>query len=329
MYCLAKRTFAVSLGVIIVSGAISLLGIAAEPDRISIQLKWLHDAQFAGFYVAEQHGLYEAEGIEVELLPGGLAVDEIQAVASGEQTFGVIDSAQLLRAREQGFPLVAIAVIYRIWPSVFFSLAESGITQPTDFIGKRVIVNPANVSLPAMLARVGVSMDQIIPIAPTHDMTSFFSGDVDVWSGYLTNQVLSAREAGYDLNIIYPDDYGVHVYGDTIFATEALVESNPDLVTRFLRATLNGWRWAIENPVQAGPLALDYDSALDGQHQIHMMIASVPLIHTGEGPIGWMNPSVWQGIYNVLIEFASLEGTTEIEVAYAMEFLENIYGSTP
>lgn len=324
-----ERTFTMFLAVIMVLSAISYVAIAAEPDRISVQLKWLHDAQFAGLYVAEQHGLYESEGLEVVLLPGGVSVDEIEAVASGKHAFGIVDASALLRSREQGVSVVAIAVIYRIYPSVYFALTESGIRQPADFIGKRVIVNPNDVVLPAMLARAGVSIEQIEPVEPTYDMSAFFSGEVDVWSGYLTNQALAAREAGYEINIIYSDDYGVSVYGDTLITTEALLESNPDLVVRFLRATLNGWRWAIENPALAAPLALEYDSGLDVQHQVNMMLASVPLIHTGEGPIGWMEDAVWQGMHDILVEYGSLTGTTDIETAYTMESLEAIYGGSP
>ena len=329
MEACTKRSCHVLLAVIMVLLATSFVAIAAEPDRISVQLKWLHDAQFAGFYVAGQRGLYESEGLEVELLPGGVSVDEIEVVASGERTFGVVAASALLRSREQGIPVVAIAVIYRIYPAVYFALAESGIRQPTDFIGKRVIVSPNDVVLPAMLARAGVSMDQIEPVEPTHDMSSFFSGDVDVWAGYLTNQALAAREAGYEINIIYADDYCVHVYGDTLITTEALLESNPDLVTRFLRATLDGWRWAIENPELAAPLALEHDPELDVQHQENMMLASVPLIHTGEGPIGWMEDAIWRGMHDILVEYGSLEGTMDIESAYNMETLEAIYGGSP
>jgi len=144
--------------------------------------------------------------------------------------------------------------------------------------------------------------------------------------GFVNFDVLTAREQGYEVNLIFPEDYGVHLYGYTLFTTDRLIQENPDLVERFLRATLRGWRWAIENPAEAGPLALKYDPMLDAAHQAAIMEASAPLIHTGEDQIGWMRAEVWEGMQKMLLEQGLLAGPVDVDKVYTIEFLYKVYG---
>ncbi len=300
--------------------------VKKPPDQVSVRLKWLHAAQFAGLYVADQKGFYAEENIEVTLNPGGLEHDESELVASGQDDFGIVDASQALVARDKGNPVVVITVIYRISPMVCFALQESGIEKPGDFIGRRVVVNPADFTLPAMMGKLGLGMDQIEAVPPGYNMEPFFTGEVDVWTGYLTDQVIRAREQGYELNLIYPDNYGIHVYGDTFITTERMVEENPDLVERFLRATLRGWRYAIENPDEAVAVTLKYDENLDEAHERASMEAQIPLIHTGEDQIGWMRDEIWQGMHRMMLEHGILDEPVDVDRLYTIEFLQKVYG---
>jgi NitT/TauT family transport system substrate-binding protein len=100
-------------------------------------------------------------------------------------------------------------------------------------------------------------------------------------------------------------------------------------VTRFLRATLRGWRWAIEHPEEVGALVLKYNPDLDVDIQTDQMLASVPLVHTGEDQIGWMRPEIWVDMYDILIEQGFLGGEFNVQEAYKTEFLEQVYGGEP
>lgn len=108
----------------------------AEP--VTVQLKWVHQAQFAGFYVALERGYYTEENLEVRLVPGGRDINIAQAVAGGQADFGVLAAEDILINRNNGLPLKAIATIYRRSAVVFLSKADSGITRPKDFLGKTV-----------------------------------------------------------------------------------------------------------------------------------------------------------------------------------------------
>ena len=126
-----------------------------------------------------------------------------------------------------------------------------------------------------------------------YDMSPFFQGEMDIWPGFLIDEVIHAREEGYTINLIIPDYYGIHLYGMVLFTTERMIQEKPDMILRFLSATIDGWRWTIENPQKAASLSLIYDPDLTLDHETAQMEASLPLIHTGEKPIGWMEKEVW------------------------------------
>ena len=299
-------------------------------DEVTVQLSWHHQANAAGFYAADQQGYYAEEGLAVTLLPlPGPGADPMAVVMDGTADFGVNFGAGVVTARSQGLPITAIATFYRRYPLAFMTLASSGITRPHDFPGHTVrTLAPGGsaVVFGAMMSRLGLDPDSVQEIDIGYDLSPFLAGEVDIWPAYITNEVLKAHQQGYEVNLILPEDYGVHLYGDILVTTDQLIEENPDLVLRFLRATLRGWRWAAENSEEAGPLALKYDPELDAAHQVAMMEASVPLVHTGEDEIGWMRAEVWQGIHDILLEQGLLDEPVDLDEVYTMEFLQKVYG---
>ena len=322
-------------------GCIFLLGgillVACEPqatqqppDRITIQIKWVHQSQFAGFYAADQFGYYAEEGLAVTFIEGGPTVDTTESVLGGSAQFGLAGGDEHLVNRANGKPLRAIATIFRRSPLVFVADAGLGITKPQDFVGRKILVSLNGIpTLRAMMAHVGIPQDQYAIETGPFDPALFASGEFPIWNVYTTGSINILEREGFDFNIIYPDDYGVHFYNDTIFATDSFLGENPELVARFLRATLRGWQWAIENPEEAGALAVRYDTELDHEVQVAQMKASVPLVHTGEDQIGWMRAEIWEDMYDILMEQGLLEASYNREDAYTMEFLVEIYGEEP
>jgi NitT/TauT family transport system substrate-binding protein len=296
-------------------------------DEIVVQLKWYHSAQFAGAYAAVENGLFADEDISAELVEGTKELDEVEVLLAGDVEFAIVTGAEVLRRRSSGEEIVAIAVIYQISPSVYFSLTGSGITRPEDLAGRRVLVYWGDEILPALLGRVGLTLDDVIAVSPGISLDALYSGEVDVWSGYLTGEVLEARAAGYELNVIFPSDYGIHMYADTVITTQAMVDERPDLVERFLRALLAGWTWAVQHPEDAAAHGLLYDENLDLELQTDQQLASIPLIVTGQGEIGGMAEETWQGMHDLLVERGLMEPMDDIGEAYTTVFLDRIHGA--
>jgi len=298
-------------------------------DEVTVQLNWRLQAQFAGFYAADQHGFYADEGMAITLLPRSDPTTDVFAqVLDGTADFGLTSGINLVAACSRGKPVTAIAAIYRRSPRAFLTLASSGITRPHDFPGHTMrALSPGfgRAVYQAMMAHLGLDPNSVQRIETGYDLAPFFSGEVEIWLGYLIDEVIIAREQGYQVNLILTEDYGVHDYANALFTTEQLIQENPDLVLRFLRATLRGWRWAVENPEEAGALALKYNPTLNRAHEVALMEASVPLIHTGEDQIGWMQSEVWQGTYNILMEQEILAGPLNVDQVYTMTFLHKVY----
>ncbi len=304
--------------------------IEKPPDQVTVQLKWIHQAQFAGMYAADIEGFYAQENMDVTLNPGGPDMPADQTIADlvgGEADFAIIGGDRLLTARSRGEPIVAIAAVFQRNPYVYVSLKDSGIERPQDLVGKTIMVGPdAEIQHQALLRKFGIAPTAIEQIPYERDVTPLVTGQIDVHVVYRTGTGLAFDETGYALNWLWIEDYGFHSYVDTIVASEALVEKNPDLVERFLRATLKGWRYAIENPDEAVDLTWQRDPALSRDRQVRMVAAQTPLIHTGEDQIGWMRAEVWREMHDMLLEQGILDEPLDLARVYTMEFLQAVYG---
>src|SRR3984957_17500827 len=303
-----------------------LLGAAARADdAVTVRLKWFNQAQFAGFYVAKDKGFYKAAGLDVNIQPGGPDFPAIQMVAGGSEQFGVTGADQILMARSKGVPVVALAVISRRNPFVLFSLAKSGIKTPADFVGKKVglkIGGNEELIYRAVLAKAGIDKSTLTEIPVKFDITPLLTGDIDVWPGYLINEVLAAKEKGFDVNVVYPSDYGIDLYADTLFTTEKMLEEKPDVVRKFVAATLKGWTSAIAAPEEAAQITEKYGAKLTYDHELAMMKASLPLLKPDAQPVGWMDAANWSAAQKLLVDAGFQKVPVDISKAFTVEFLK-------
>jgi NitT/TauT family transport system substrate-binding protein len=293
---------------------------------VKVQLLWVHQAQFAGLYAADQKGYYSDEGLAVTFLEGGVGVPHFTSVLDGSAQFGIAGADEIILTRAEGNPVKAVAVEYRRSPITFMTLADSGITKPEDFNGKQITA-PANLvpALQAMTMRVGVSPNEYTVTSLPSDLAVFSKSEVPIWGVYLTGFAVVVQQAGYKVNFIYPDDYGVHFYADTLFTTDELITGNPDLVARFVRATLKGWTYAVENPNEVPAMVQKMKPTADTTIELAKMTASIPLVNTGEDFIGWMKPGMWVEMEQTLREQGVLTKPLDVTQSYTMQFLEGIY----
>jgi NitT/TauT family transport system substrate-binding protein len=304
------------------------------PDKVALQLKWVHQAQFAGFYVAQEKGFYEDEQIQIELLPGGNDVDVLTTLTVGKADFAVASSELVLTQQQRkSTSVTAIAAIYRKSATVFVAKSDSGISKPADFVGKTVAASASSQSymetkylLQALLEKMGIDITRIhmVPYDPSYE--GFYSGEVDITPCYYTGGAIKIRKKGHKVNLIWPGDYGIRFYSDTLITTQQMIDVKPDLVERFLRASLKGWRYAIAHPVEAVDMILKYARIKDHELQASMFAASIPLVHTGKDHIGWMEDRIWQDMHRILVDQHILEAPIEaLDKTYTLQFLRKIY----
>jgi ABC-type nitrate/sulfonate/bicarbonate transport system substrate-binding protein len=299
----------------------------AKKDAVKVRLKWLHQAQFAGFYTAKEKGFYSAKRLDVSLEPGGMDFPAVQMVSSGSEDFGVTGADQILLAREKGVPIVAVAVVYRKSPFCYFALKSSGITKPHDFVGKSIGVKLGGneeLTYRAMMRKAGVDMKAVNETPVKFDMTPLFTGQVLAWPGYSINEPILAQEKGFELSYIWPADYGVNLYADTLFTTEAMIRDKPDLVERFVAATIEGWDYAVAHQDEAVRFTLKQSDKLKTDHEAAMMKASVPHLKPDEKPIGSMEKAKWEEIQALLLDAGFTKKPVNIDSAFTTRFLPQL-----
>lgn len=326
-----KKSIIIILSIIVIIGALIVLqkNQNVPPlQKVSLQLKWLHQAQFAGFYVAAQKGFYREEGLDVSILPVGedlSSMKVIERVVKGEFQFGVTGANQVIAARAAKLPVKAVAVIYQQSPVALVGLQKTGIKTLTDLVGKSTGVwrgQDTEVVYNAMLKNAGINSARIKEIDISSSVNPLLLGKVDTQMVYLINEGLEIRERGYALNTIYPEDYGVQFYGDALVTTDAMIKQNPDLVARFVRASLRGWNWAVEHPDQAAVFSLRYNPALNASHQVSMMQSSLPFIYTSKADIGGMDEKTWSTMENILFREGLIKSRIPVEDIFTTKFLQ-------
>jgi len=309
----------------LMSGLLTGCGSKAKPAEVSLQLKWLHQVQFAGNYIAEQKGYYADENLTVTLKPVDFEQQlSVEKVLSGDSDFGIAAAEEVVVARSEGKPVRAVAVIFRVVPNVFLATPDSGIQSPQDLVGSKIALAPGSSTIiyEAMMDQLQIDRSQIEEI-PVNVWDLWECWDIaPVCSNYSTNGPVILDQAGEDYGLIWPSDYGISWYGDVLITTDKMIAEQPDVVERFVRATLKGWQQAISNPDLATEATLTYDAELDKNFQMAAMKASIPLIDTGEGKIGLMRPEAWQQINDILADQGIIDAPVDVETVYTNEFVE-------
>lgn len=215
--------------------------------HVTLQLKWTHQFQFAGFYAAKAKGYYREAGLDVTFKERTQGVDVLEEVISGRADFGIGD-ANLVMDYFNGNDIVALGAIFQHSPHILLSRASSGITSPRDLRGKRVmILGTTAVAQWAMLASQGIRKEDMELQRLTWSTDELINGETDAMVAYLTTEPYILKKAGVPINILRPLTYGIDFYGDTLFSTSAMAGKDPEMVEAFLKASYRGWAYAMNN----------------------------------------------------------------------------------
>ena len=269
MIALSRRTALKATGSTLaaVAGGMSLLlpakGMAA-PAQLVVQYDWLMSNGQIGDIVALKNGYYQEEGLDVSFSPGGPNSATVPPVVTGQAALGQFsDSAQLLLARSAGVPIKIIACGFRQAPFAFYSLPKAPIRSVQDMVGKRIGIQPtARYVLDAILVKNKIDPTSLQITNIGFDMTPLVAGEVDAVTGWITNtQALSV--IGPDRIDLTMKETGIPSYANVYFATDEAIQTNAEILTKFIRATAKGWAWTQANPEKAVDLTVDAYPQLD------------------------------------------------------------------
>ena len=223
-------------------------------DKVTLQLRWDHQFQFAGYYAALWQGYYADAGLEVEIrsavTPERKILRAINEVGEGRADFG-IGAADILVGIDKGYPLVVVAPVFQSSAATFYALADTQMNNPADLLNLKVarrVNDLIDVELQAMLRAEGIDPAKVTPYPHEPGWDHFFGGRVDVIPAYNITTPFNAQRLGYAVKALRPATYGVDFYGDTLFTNRSMTEDKPDLVLRFKEASLKGWEYALQHP---------------------------------------------------------------------------------
>ncbi|BBN60456.1 hypothetical protein HVMH_2050 [Hydrogenovibrio marinus] len=227
-------------------------------ERVVLQLKWLHQFQFAGYYAAQKEGYFRDEGLKVDIRQRDIRKNNVEQVINGEAQYGIADSVLFLYLAKKR-PVVIVAPIFQHSPQVLFTLKSSGLDSPYKLQGKKIafyLNDTDGFPTLAMMKQLGVSPIYDRMLIKT-DPNILARKEVDAYSGYLTNEAYFLRQSGNAINIINPLNYGIDLYGDMLFTSRTEATEHPDRVLRFKKAVLKGWKYAMSHKAEMAKYILD------------------------------------------------------------------------
>lgn len=247
-----------------------------ELQKVTLQLKWLPQSQFMGYYVAKEKGYYKDEGIDLEILPGGSDIIPEQQVYNGVADIGVTWVSSLLKYQDQGWGLTETAQIFQKSALLLVSKAKAGIKTAADLKGKKIgsWFGGNEYELYALIESAGLNREKDLELVQQdYTMDQLINDEIDAASAMTYNEYGLLLESGIpesDLSKIDMNDAGVAMLEDCLFANSEWLSKNEDLFVRFLKASIKGWADASADPEAAGELVFNVDQSVSKEHQVYM-----------------------------------------------------------
>lgn len=289
-----RPTLAIVLALLLCAGP------AAALERVSLQLKWRHQFQFAGYYVAQQKGYYRDAGLDVRILEAGDQTNPVSEVLTQRSQFGTA-GPELAMVRAQGQPVVALAAIIQHSPLTLFTRGDVESVQ--DLRHKRIMLLPYETELFAFLKREGIGLDQFQAVPHSFSADDLMTGRVDALSGYVTDEPFEFKARRFAYRQFSPRAAGIDFYGDCLFTSEKYLDEHPQEVAAFRAASLRGWRYAVDHPDEAADLILaNYSRRHNREHLLEEAREIRRLMYPDLVEIGQMSPGRWQHIAEIYAE---------------------------
>ena len=313
------------------SASASAGGDCTTPDPVKLQLQWFIQAQFAGYFAAQEKGFYQDFCLDVEIVEGGVDIVPQQQLADGAVDFALAWVPKALASREAGANIVDIAQVFQRSGTLQVSFKKAGITSPADFAGKTIgnwgFGNEYEIF--AALAKAGLDPAKDVSLVQQQfDMLGLLSGDIDAAEAMTYNEYAQVLEAMNpdtgalytpdDLNVVSYEDEGVGMLQDAIWADGERLNSDDsyiDLAGRFVAASLEGWAYCRDNVQECRDIVVAKGSKLGDSHQLWQMNEINKLIWPAPNGIGMIDQAAWDRTVQIAMDTPNLEGATVLTAA--------------
>ena len=309
----------------------------AELQPVTVQLKWVTQAQFAGYYAALDQGYYEDEGLDVTIRPGGPDIVPEQVVLGGQAEFGLNWLDNTLATRDQGGEIINIAQVYTRSGMTEITWKDSGIDDIAELEGKKVGVwlGGNEHKLFAALNKNGLDPQSDVEIiAQPFDMNLFLNDEIDAAAAMTYNELAQVLEQENpdtgelytldDLNVLKMSDLGTGALEDGVFVRSDWIEDedNQDIAKRFLKASFRGWVYCRDNQEECLQIVLENGPTLGEGHQRWQLNEVNDLIWPAPLGIGVMDPESWEITKQIAVDYGIVQNEPEDEATFRTDLAE-------
>ena len=317
---------------------LAVTGAAVAEDDVRLRLNWMYYGSHAGFALGKDSGIYEDAGIDIDIRSGNGSSSAHRLVANGDSDFAYGSCGALISLASQGAEIISVAVIDAMGAEAVIVRPDSGVNSIQDLKGKTILTTAnagVNTFFPIVLANAGLSQDDVtITNVPDGALVSAYlqgSGDAVGILGGLDDKPAEIRANGGEDPILFPySDFGVDQVGYCISTRKDMVENNPDLVNRFVDATIKAYSETEANPDSAinaiadivgGTMAED-----EGKAQSRAVLdVTLGLLYSGANPekkLGYNVPSDWASMVDLMKQYNDLDPGADPASFYTNKFVD-------
>jgi NitT/TauT family transport system substrate-binding protein len=308
------------------------LAQAAGPDHVSVRTNWLWYGSHAIFFLAKKNGYYQAQNLEVDVKQGNGSGNVARLIANHDSTFGYISIGALINNAAQGAPIVGVATIDAIGADAVLCRPDAGISKIQDLNGKQILTTAGagvNSFWPVVVKTAGLndSSIKLVNVAENALVPSYLKGMAPCILGGMDDKPAEIEANGGKHPVIFPyADYGVDQPGYAIATHRDLVQSNPDLVRRFVLATLQGVKAAKADPDAAVKALSDWSSLDDtgikqARQVLDFTLSILVSKHNTHQRLGLNVPQDWAGVLTLFKSYKGLETTMTADQFYTNRFV--------
>ena len=296
-------------------------------EPVTLDISWYAEPDYGGFYQALAKGIYEDYGLDVTIKAGGPNVNSSLLLLGGAVDFSLTGSSSAIKAVQEGLPKITVAAIYQKDPQVLIAHPDMGNDSLEQLKGKPIMVSPhANLGYwPFLEAKYGFTSDQKRP--HSYDLRPFLVDRKAIQQGYLTSQPFAIeKQGGFKPVVMLLADYGYNPYANAIETKIETVEKKPDLVRRFVEASIKGWYSYLAEP-EAGNNLIKNTNTKMSDELIAYTIAKLKekeVLISGDAKtmgIGAMTDAKWEGFFSDMVEYGIFKEDTNYKKAYTLEFV--------
>lgn len=305
----------------------SLASAAQADDKVVFQVGWRAEPEFGGFFQALESGIYKKHGLDVEIRLGNPQTNTTQLLLSDNVQFTNDSSLIVFNGVREGFPLVGVAGIFQKDPRILLAHEDAGNDRLEDMVGKPVLISASGrvTFWPFLREKFGFSDDQIRPY--NFNNAPFMADKNAIQQGYVTNEPYAVKQLGAKPKVFLLADHGYLNYGTMIVTTQKMIDEKPEIVQRFVDASLEGWKDYLQGDPTPGNDFIKRNNPELKDDQIAYSLQAMKdmgIVESGDAltqGIGAMTDEYWKNMFDLQVELDLLPADLDYKKAYTLQFI--------